>query len=96
MIFREDVPFGLTKWTLLVPSLVFYIALAYFLRHQRARSLERRFAPAGRDSFCTLTATDSQAILKVLAELEFPQLYSLSMAAAIFRVSYLLLHNFRV
>ena len=33
-----------------------------------------------------MTADDAQAILKTLAELEFPKLYGFSMVVALFRV----------
>ena len=44
-------------------------------RQRRAQKLERTYAPAGKASFSTLTATDAQAILKDLAQLEFTQIY---------------------
>ena len=64
-----------------------YLLLVYVLRYQRAKRLERKYAPAGRESFRRMTADDAQAILKTLAELEFPKLYGFSNLMALFRVS---------
>ena len=64
-----------------------YLLVARILRYRRARSLEREYAPEGRKSFSNMTANDAQAILKILAELEFPTLYGFSMVVALFRVS---------
>ena len=63
-----------------------YVFLVRALRYQRTKSLERKHAPASRESFRNMTADDAQAILKTLAELEFPSLYGLSMVMALFRV----------
>lgn len=67
-------------------SLVGYLFLVRLVRYQRARSLERKYAPAGREGFPSMTANDAQAILKILADLEFPKLYGFSMVVALFRV----------
>ena len=71
---------------LLVLSILGYLFLVHAFRHRRLRSLERKHAPAGRESFRHMTADDAQAILKTLAELEFPSLYGLAMVMALFRV----------
>lgn len=68
-----------------VLGIVAYLFLVYVLRHQRAKSLERKYAPAGRESFRNMTADDAQAVLKTLAELEFPTVYGFSMVIALFR-----------
>ena len=64
-----------------------YLLVVRILRYRRARSLERKYAPEGRKSFRNMTVNDAQAILKTLAELEFPSLYGFSMVVALFRVS---------
>jgi len=75
------------RWKLVMVLIVLiYAFLVHVLRFQRARSLERKYAPAGRESFRNMTADDAQAILKTLAELEFPSLYGLAMVVALFRV----------
>ena len=71
---------------LLVLSILAYLFLVHAFRHRRLRSLERKHAPAGRESFRHMTADDAQTILKTLAELEFPSLYGLAMVMALFRV----------
>ena len=75
-------------WKLsLLLGLPVYLILVRIFRHQRVKGLERKYAPAGRESFRNMTADDAQAILKTLAELEFPKLYGFSMVVALFRVS---------
>ena len=77
-----------SRWKiLLIPCSLLYLLIVRILRFQRARSLERRYAPAGRESFRRMTADDAQTILKTLAELEFPSLYGFSMVVALFRVN---------
>lgn len=71
---------------LLVLSTLGYLFLVHALRHRRLRSLKKKHAPAGRESFRHMTADDAQSILKTLAELEFPSLYGLAMVMALFRV----------
>ena len=76
-----------TAWKLtLVLGMPAYLFLVHVLRYQRAKSLERKYAPAGKESFRNMTVDDAQAILKTLAELEFPKLYGFSMVVALFRV----------
>ena len=72
---------------LVISSVLVYLLIVRALRYGRARSLEKRYAPAGRRDFPNMTANDAQAILKTLAELEFPSLYGFSMLVALFRVS---------
>ena len=67
-------------------SLLGYLCLVRLLRHRRAQGLKARYAPAGRESFRHMTGDDAQAILKTLAELEFPKIYGFSMVVAQFRV----------
>ena len=75
------------RWKLLSGLGMFaYLFLVHVLRYQRTKSLERKYAPAGRESFRNMTADDAQAILKTLAELEFPRLYGYSMVMALFKV----------
>ena len=62
-----------------------YLLLVQFLRFRRAKAMVETFAPTGRDSFREMTTEDAQTILKTLAELEFPKLYSASMIVAIVR-----------
>ena len=70
---------------LLLPALLVYILLVHCLRDRRAKSLERRFSPAGRVSFCRMTTNDAQAILKDLTELEFPKFFGFSIIFALFK-----------
>ena len=78
----------ISPWALtLLLSMFVYLFLVHSLRHQRAKILERKYAPAGRESFRDMTADDAQAILKTLAELEFPILYGFAMLMSLFRVS---------
>ena len=75
------------SWKLgLVLLMLAYLVLVHVLRYQRAKSLEKKYAPAGRESLRNMTVDDAQAILKMLAELEFPSLYGLAMVMALFRV----------
>ena len=75
------------QWEVLfVPALLVYFLLVHLLRGRRAKSLERKFSPAGRASFCHMTTTDAQAILKDLTELEFPKLFGFSIIFALFKV----------
>lgn len=76
----------LQQWKIsVIPALLVYMLLVHSLRERRARNLERRFSPAGRASFCRMTTTDAQAILKDLTELEFPKLFSFSIIFALFK-----------
>ena len=76
-----------TSWKhILVLGLLAYLYLVHVLRYQRAKGLERKHAPAGRESFRHMSVDDAQGILKTLAELEFPSLYGVSMVIALFRV----------
>ena len=72
--------------TALVLGMLAYLVLVYVFRFQRAKALQKRYAPAGRESFRSMTADDAQAIIKTLAELEFPSLYGFSMLMSLFRV----------
>ncbi|KAL6713474.1 hypothetical protein ACLMJK_008939 [Lecanora helva] len=65
--------------------LLAYVLLVRALRHHREKSLVAKYAPGGRESLRSMTADDAQAILKTLAELEFPKLYGLAMVVALFR-----------
>ena len=71
---------------LLLFWVLIWLNLVRFARYQRARDLEKKYAPLGRESFRNMTADDAQAVLKTLAELEFPSLYGFSMVVALFRV----------
>ena len=74
------------QWkSFLLPALLVYMLLVYVLRDRRAKSLERRFSPAGRASFCRMTTNDAQAILKDLTELEFPKFFGFSIIFALFK-----------
>lgn len=75
------------QWTLLlVPALLGYLCLVLFLRHRRARDLQKRFSPAGRASFARMTTDEAHAVLKDLTELEFPKLFGFSIIFALFKV----------
>ncbi len=75
------------SWKLsLVLAMLAYLALVHVLRYQRVKSLEKKYAPAGRESLRNMTVDDAQAILKTLAELECPSLYGLAMVMALFKV----------
>lgn len=77
----------LQRWTILLgPTALIYVALVHALRYRRCKSLQKRYSPAGREDFKNMTSEDAQAILKTLAELEFPKLYGFSMVVALFRV----------
>ncbi len=73
--------------SLIGPALLIYVLLVHLLRGRRAKSLERRFSPASRASFCRMTANDAQAILKDLIELEFPSFFGFSIIFALFKVT---------
>lgn len=74
------------QWRFLfLPALLVYLVLVHLLRDRRAKSLERRFSPAGRASFCRMTTNDAQAILKDLTELEFPKFFGFSIIFALFK-----------
>ena len=80
---------SLQRWNvILLAGLLAYVLLVRSLRYQRAKRLQKQYAPAGRESFRNMTAEDAQAILKELAELEFPKLYGFSMVVALFRVGH--------
>ena len=70
---------------LFLPTLLLYMLLVHLLRHRRAKSLQRRFSPAGRASFGRMTTTDAQAILKDLTELEFPHFFGFAIILALFK-----------
>ena len=75
------------QWKLLLlPPLLGYLCLVSFLRHRRARDLQKRFSPAGRASFARMTTDDAQAVLKDLTELEFPKFFGFSIIFALFKV----------
>lgn len=77
----------LQQWSpLMISALTGYLILVSFLRHQRARSLEKTFSPAARASFASMTTNDAQAILKDLTELEFPKFFGFSIIFALFKV----------
>ena len=67
-------------------AILIYVFVVRMLRYQRSQSLQARFTAGGK-KFSDMTAEDAQSILKMLAELEFPKLYGLSMVVALFRVS---------
>ena len=76
----------ISSWPqMLMFGIPIYLLLVQFLRFRRANAMVKRFAPAGRDSYHGMTTEDAQTILKTLAELEFPKLYSASMIIAIIR-----------
>ena len=75
-----------SQWQLFVIIFLAYFLLVRFLRYERARSLERKFAPAGRASFSTITTNNAQEILKDLTELEFPKFFGFSIIFALFKV----------
>ena len=68
-----------------LPTLLVYLLLVHLLRHRRAKSLQRRFSPAGRASFGHMTTNDAQAILKDLTELEFPHFFGFAIILALFK-----------
>lgn len=63
-------------------ALVVYSSIVRLLRYRRSDALIKKYAPAGQASLQRLTNTEAQAILKDLAELEFPALYGASMVIA--------------
>lgn len=68
---------------LLVSAITAYLYLVSCLRYQRARSLEKRYSPAGRASFASMSTNDAQAIFKALTELEFPKIFGFSIIFAL-------------
>ena len=78
----------LHRWQVLpIFGLVAYAYLVRVLRYQRTESLRAAFTAASGKKLSDMTVEDAQAILKTLAELEFPKLYGFSMVVALFRVS---------
>ena len=76
-----------SQWILLVVlGLLAYMALVRLLRHQRAKSMPRRYGLDGRASFAKMTTDQAQAILKDLTELEFPKIFGFSIIFALFKV----------
>ncbi len=67
--------FTLQRWKILLgPAALIYVVLVHILRYRRCKRLQTRYSPAGREDFKRMTSEDAQAILKTLAELEFPKL----------------------
>ena len=62
-----------------------YLLCVSLLRHQRAKSLWHRYAPAGKGSFDDMTVNEAQIIMKELTELEFPKLFGFSIIFALFK-----------
>ncbi len=69
-----------------VAALLVYIVLVRVHRYDRARGLERLFAPYGKASYSNLTTDQAQAILRDLTELEFPKTFGFSIIFALFKV----------
>lgn len=77
-----------TSWTsIVVPAFVAYTLLCSLLRLRRRDSLQKKFSYLDRASLSRMTDNDAQAIVAVLAELEFPKLYLTSLQFALFKVS---------
>ena len=74
------------SWPLFITGLLTYVALVRLLRYDRARSLERLFAPKGRASYSKMTTDQAQSVLKDLTELEFPKFFGFSIIFALFKV----------
>lgn len=71
-----------SSYWVIVIALIGYSSIVRLLRYRRANALIKKYAPAGQASFQHLTNMEAQAILKNLAELEFPALYGTSMVMA--------------
>ena len=82
----ESLASSVSYWQLIILVFLAYLLLVHFQRYQRARSLERRYAPAGRASFANLSNDQAQAILRTLTELEFPKIFGFSIIFALFKV----------
>lgn len=69
-------------YSVILLALVVYSSTVRLLRYRRSDALIKKYAPAGQASFQRLSNTEAQAVLKNLAELEFPALYGASMVIA--------------
>jgi hypothetical protein len=75
------------QWSCMIfCGLVAYPALVSLLRFQRLRSMHKQFNYPTRESLAKMTADDAFAIQKIIAEQEFPQMFGLSLAFALFKV----------
>jgi len=71
----------------LVTALLGYVGLCSLLRFRRRDAMAKKFNFPDRASFARMTTVEAQAITQVLAELEFPKLYELSIQFALFKVT---------
>ena len=60
------------------------LALVRFLRYRRADAIEKRFS-ASPEAFACMTTDEAQAILVLLAEQEFPRVFSAAVFFALFK-----------
>lgn len=74
--------------TYLVPCLLGYPLLVAYLRHRRERQMRKKFNYPTRDSMKAMTVDDACAIIKYLAELEFPFMYFKALQFALFKVGH--------
>ena len=71
----------------LVLGILIYAYFVRVLRYRRIESVQAKYIAPGGRVLNDMTADDAQAILKTLAELEFPGTYGFSMIMAILTVS---------
>lgn len=71
---------------LFVLALLFYPILCSALRFQRRNAMHKKFHYSDRKSFSSMTNTDAQQIIKYIAQLEFPKMYTTSLQFALFKV----------
>ena len=83
-LFHIHIPRCQITLVLVILTYAFFVRV---LRYRRIESLRAKYTAPGGRVLSDMTADDAQAILKMLAELEFPGTYGLSMIMAILRVS---------
>ncbi len=73
--------------TILLPSLIAYLALVRFFRYHRLKKLHQRFRYPSRESFSKMTFDDAFAIHDELVHLEFPRIMGTATMFALFKAS---------
>ncbi|PVH74715.1 hypothetical protein DL98DRAFT_519052 [Cadophora sp. DSE1049] len=77
---------GIVLWTSYVVSgFLFYIILCSALRFNRRNAMLKKYNFTGRKSLARMTNVEAQAIMGLLAELEFPKIYYTSVQFALFK-----------
>lgn len=88
MLDSLDAKTSLVSWNLwlVLAPLALYSLLVSALRHQRRKSIERRYNYPHRASFAKMTVDEAWAIATSLVELEFPTVFSTATFFALFKV----------